>query len=164
MAMAIDQFCKHQTGVSPEHFEIIATDISSSALFIANAGRYDRLSIRRGLDENIRDCYFSQDGDTWVLNEHIKSMVTFRKFNLQDSLHAMGRFDIVFLRYAAMYFSEAFKKRLFADIVKVLAPGGYLLLGAVESLRGLCDDCELLMHNGGNYYQARTDLVRYDNG
>jgi chemotaxis protein methyltransferase CheR len=154
ISMTIHEFCRMQTTLKPEHFEILATDISPSALFIAMAGRYDRLAINRGLPEEFRDRYFTQQGPVWVLDEAVKKLVTFKKFNLQDSPDAFGPFDIAFLRYVAIYFSDDFKKRIFANLARLLSPSGCLVIGAVESLRGLCEAFELCDHAGGAYYRC----------
>lgn len=154
IAMAIHEFCRMQTTLKPEHFEILATDISPSALFIAMAGRYDRLAINRGLPEEFRDRYFRQQEPVWVLDEAVKKLVTFKKFNLQDSPDAFGPFDIAFLRYVAIYFSDALKKRIFTNLARLLSPSGYLIIGAVESLLGLCEAFQMCEHSGGAYYRC----------
>lgn len=155
IAIGIHEFCKTCPGVRPEQFEIIGTDISTSALFLAKAGRYDQLAITRGLDEDVRDRYFKQDGRVWKLDEKIKQMVTFKKYNLQDSLAPLGNIDVVFLRYVAIYFSESFKRTLLANIASLLRPSGYLVIGAVESLMGVSQEYDLATHAGGNYYKVQ---------
>ena len=154
IAITIQEFCKKTPGVSPEQFEILATDISTSAVFLAKAGRYDPLAIKRGLEEDMRDRYFKQDGRVWTLDDSIKNMVTFKKFNLQDSMAPLGKCDLVFLRYVTIYFSELFKKKVISGIATMLRPGGHLIIGAVESLRGISDEFELLSHAGGNFYKV----------
>ena len=80
-------------------------------------------------------------------------MASFKKFNLQDSPGPLGKFDIVFLRYVTIYFSEEFKKDIFANLARVVPSSGHLVIGAVESLRGLSDDFERQTHAGGSYYK-----------
>jgi chemotaxis protein methyltransferase CheR len=155
IAMEIHEFCKTCPGVRPEQFEIIGTDISSAALFLAHAGRYDQLAIKRGLDDEVRQRYFEQDGRVWKLTDEIKRMVTFKKYNLQDSLTPLGNIDVVFLRYVAIYFAEKFKQTLMANIANLLRPSGYLVIGAVESLLGVSREYDLLTHAGGNYYKVQ---------
>lgn len=152
MAMTIHEFCKLNPAVNPDQFEIIGTDISASALFIAKAGRYDFLAMDRGLEATLKMKYFRQDGRVWEIDESLKKMVTFQKFNLQDSLATLGQFDIVFLRYVAIYFSEDFKRDLFARIHRTLRDPGYFVIGAIESLRGLSDNFQRKAHVNGNYY------------
>jgi len=153
IAMTIQEYCRAHPGVEPGQFELLGTDISPSALFIATAGRYDPIAMKRGLPDSLRDRYFKQDGRVWILDEGIRKMATFKKFNLQDSTMGLGTFDIVFLRYVAIYFSDDLKKQIFSNITRVLSPGGHLIIGAVESLRGYSDAFELVTHAGGNYYR-----------
>ena len=92
-------------GCIPESFEILATDISHSVLETAKAGKYDDVSISRGLDLEYRSRYFSREGKTWVLDKGIRDRVEFKQFNLQNNFVALGRFDAVFCRYVTIYFS-----------------------------------------------------------
>ena len=155
IAMTIHEFCRANPGVRPDQFEILASDISPSALFVAKLGRYDQAAIARGLPEPLRDRYFHQDGHVWTVNDELKRMVTFRKFNLQDSMEPLGRFDLVFLRYVAIYFSDGFKRQIYGGIARLLAPEGHLFISAVESLRGISDDFRQLTHGDGSYYQCQ---------
>jgi chemotaxis protein methyltransferase CheR len=152
IAMTIFEFCKKNPDIRPEHFEIVGTDISASALFLANAGRYDQIAMSRGLDEETRNEYFEQDGNVWQVKDKVKALATFKKFNLQDSPVPLGRFDVVFLRYVAIYFSEDFKRNLFNRIETALNPPGYFIIGAVESLRGLNEKFGNVRHGNGYYY------------
>ncbi|MCD6308598.1 MAG: protein-glutamate O-methyltransferase CheR [Candidatus Latescibacteria bacterium] len=130
-----------------DRIEIIATDISTSALFIAMSARYDSFSINRGLPADKKSRYFTQEGNVWVFDQELKKHVRFKKFNLQDSLASMGIFDLIMCRYVTIYFSEQFKRTVFSKIAKALQPGGVLLLGATESLRGYSDEFNISYHN-----------------
>lgn len=155
LAMVIQEFCRTRRELVPEQFEIVATDISPSALLLAKMGRYDQAAIGRGLGPEMRDRYFKQQGNVWIPDESLKKMITFRKFNLQDPLDSLGHFDIVFMRYVTIYFSDPFKQRIYGNVARLLAPGGHLVISAVESLRGICDDFVQLNHAGGSYYRCQ---------
>jgi chemotaxis protein methyltransferase CheR len=153
IAMAVLDYCRTHPGLEPFQFEILATDISPSALLLARAGWYDETAMRRGLPDDLRERHFHPDGAGWAVNEDVKRLVTFRKFNLQDSLEPLGSFDIVFCRYVTIYFADEFRRRIFAGIGRLMAPSGHLLISAVESLRGIADDLLPRAHAGGLYYQ-----------
>lgn len=155
IAMEILEYCRVTPGVRPDQFEILATDISPSALMVAKLGRYDQSAIGRGLPDLHRDRYFHQEGAVWVINDEVKQLVTLKKFNLQDPLDPLGHFDIVTLRYVAIYFSDAFKQQIYQGVARLLAPSGHLIISAVESLRGISDDFVQLSHGGGTYYQCK---------
>jgi len=143
IAMLID----HVSGMAgrrimPSQVEIVATDISSSALMVAQRGIYDRISMNRGFTGewgSFKTKYFNATGAISTISPSIKSRVKFRQFNLQGSLASLGRFDVVFLRNVAIYFSEEFKKDLLNRIANILNPGGLLLLGSAETTHGYSD-------------------------
>ena len=153
IAMAARDWCRTERGLRPEHVEVLASDISPTALAIARAGRYDESSSKRGLPEEFRKRYFRHDGQTQVVDDEIKRMVTFRQFNLKDSPDTLGRFDIIFCRYVAIYFSDDFRRILYRGMARALEPGGYLLISAIENLREVCADFEPLEHASGIYYR-----------
>ena len=154
LAMVIHEYCRTHPGITPGHFEILATDISPSALFLAKAGRYDENAMRRGLPDDMRSRYFHSDGNVWKVNEELKNLITYKKFNLQEPMDPLGRFDIVFCRYVTIYFAEDFKKKIFDGMARALAPSGHLVVSAVESLRGIADQFLPLTYAGGLYYQC----------
>lgn len=138
---------------------ITATDLSSSVLFIAKTGRYDPISISRGMPDDLRDRYFKQEGRVFVLDQKVREMVQFQQMNLMKSFDGMGKFDIVMLRNVAIYFSAEFKINLFKKISKVLNPDGYLFLGASESLYGYSEDYNRLEYGNSSYYQVKRSAL-----
>ncbi|MFH0920651.1 MAG: protein-glutamate O-methyltransferase CheR [Fibrobacterota bacterium] len=159
IAMTLQEFARRHSVLPLEYVEIIATDISPSALFLAQAGRYDKLSISRGLPEEMRNRYFEAVGSLWVLKDNIKKMVTFRKFNLQESLTGLGHFDIVFCRNVAIYFSEPFKKDLLLRLARTLRPDGFLFIGASESLTHYTAEFLMMTIDKGMYYRVKPEVL-----
>lgn len=137
-------------------FSILATDISASALRLAQAARYDAISMARGMLPEFRQQYFHEDGRLCVLKDEIRQMVSFEQFNLQNSFATLGRFDLVLMRNVAIYFAHDFKIQLFKKIARILNPDGYLFLGSAEMIGGYSDDFEQKEHNRGIYYQLKT--------
>lgn len=157
IAMCIDNYLSHHgiKDVTLEHFEILATDISRTVLKIAQMGKYDSISIARGLDIHYRNTYFRQDGRIWTLDERIRNAVQFKQFNLQNSFMALGRFDIVFCRYVIIYFSEEFSKEIFTKIASVLADDGLLFLGNAEVFLNYHGQYDAEQYNHGVFYRVR---------
>ncbi|BDU73382.1 CheR family methyltransferase [Mesoterricola silvestris] len=154
IAITIHEFCRNNPGVRPEQFEILASDISPSALYLARAGRYDAAALGRGMPDDLRARYFRQDGQVWVVDDAVKRMVTLKKFNLQDPLDALGRFDIVFCRYVTIYFSDIFKRQIFEGIARLTAQGGHFFTSAVENLQASDDLFAPIYHGSGTYYRS----------
>jgi chemotaxis protein methyltransferase CheR len=137
-----------------EQIQILATDISSAALSKAVEGKYDNAAILRGLPLDKRTRHFTQQDDFWIVKENAKQMVAFKKINLQEPLFGLGRFDIVFLRNVIIYFSDSFKEELLNRVARILKPGGYLFLGAGETVHGYTSAFDVVERDGAIYYQV----------
>jgi chemotaxis protein methyltransferase CheR len=139
-----------------DRMSILATDISSSVLMLAKLARYDTISMSRGMLPGFTEQYFSEEGKVHVLKDEIKQMVSFQQFNLQDSFMSLGKFDVILLRNVAIYFSIPFKVELIRKMANALNPGGYLFLGASETLTGLSQDFEIQKFDRGTYYRLKS--------
>lgn len=133
-AMMIDRYLRVRgiSDVTLSRFEILATDISPTVLARAREGCYDEIAIQRGLDDSLRSRYFRREGAGYRLDERIRRAVTFRKFNLLDSFVPLGTFDVVFLRYVMIYFSEPMRQDVVRKLKTAVRPDGVLFLGASE--------------------------------
>lgn len=154
IAMCIDRYLKRHgvRGVSLAQFKILATDISRMAIDIAARGRYDAISIRRGLDDASRAEYFTQEGAAWQIDERIRQSVRFERFNLQNSAAALGVFDIIFCRYVLIYFSEDLKQGLARRLHAALADDGLMFTGNYV-IHGLFDGLfETARHGDASYF------------
>ncbi|WP_319781858.1 protein-glutamate O-methyltransferase CheR [Oceanisphaera sp. IT1-181] len=136
--------------------QIVATDISTSMLEQCKSGIYDSLSLARGLSPERRSHFFTPLTEGKMqLQQKVRSMVNFRPFNLLDSYSLLGKFDIIFCRNVLIYFSSANKTKILNQFAQSLNPGGYLLLGASESLTGLSDKFEMIRCNPGIIYRIK---------
>lgn len=117
-------------------FEIMATDISPSAIFIAKTARYSQLAIMRGMKPEYLEKYFTKMGLAFQLNEELKSLVEFRQFNLKESFSSLGTFDFIMCRNVLIYFADDLKSAIYGKHHQALAKDGYLAIGASESPRG----------------------------
>jgi chemotaxis protein methyltransferase CheR len=139
LAMLIDDFCRKQRGptITPDRFQIVASDVSAPAIMLAITGRYDALSMRRGFInsfEPYRQTYFSTNGTISTVAPEIRSRVQFKRHSLQDPFDSLGSFDLVLMRYVTIYFSSDFKQKLWRRLFAAMRPSGWLLLGAAETL------------------------------
>lgn len=155
LAMCALDFMRGNPALKPAHIQITATDISPTVLFLARAARYDSLAMSRGLPPELKDRYFRPDGKVWVVKDEVKSMITLKKINLQESFAAFGSLDIVFCRNVLIYFSDDFKKDVLGRMAKLLRPGGFLILGGSESLTHYSTEYSLVQHGKSLYYQVK---------
>lgn len=137
LAMLFDEEARLFSGWS---IEIIATDVSQSAIETARAGRYNQFQVQRGLPVSQLLRYFRREDDTWTIAEHVKSRVRFERSNVLEADGAPGRFDAICCRNLMLYFDAEGKKALLKRLRNALAPDGFLLLGSTETSLGLSDD------------------------
>lgn len=155
ISMVIDEFKQSNPGAFSSGEEILATDISSTVLEQARRGEYEMLALGRGLSQERLHKYFqSMPSGSWAINPKIKSRVRFQSLNLTGSYGALGQFDLIFCRNVLIYFSSDMKLDILRKMHKQLRPGGYLLLGASESLSGLSDLYKMIHCRPGIIYQA----------
>lgn len=156
MSMIIEECLKENNSVRNLNVEIIATDLSSEILQQAKQGIYDRLSINRGLSNDRLNSFFEPQGDEqWQMKRNLRQRINFRPLNLQESYASLGRFDIVFCRNVLIYFSAELKKDILTRIHGTLKPGGYLFLGASETLAAASDLFDMVHCNPGVVYKAK---------
>jgi chemotaxis protein methyltransferase CheR len=123
--------------------EILATDISDSALAQARKGEYSQFEIQRGMPIQLLMKYFKQDGQTWKIADKLKSMVRFENFNLLEPMDRFSTFDIIFCRNVLIYFDEPLKKKILSNLARRMAPDGYFFMGGSETVIGLCPDLKI---------------------
>lgn len=135
------------------NIKLLGTDISDVAIARASYGKFNRFEIERGLSEQILKKYFHPNGDGWKVNDEIRAMILFKKLNLLKPFESLGKFDIIFCRNVAIYFTMEDRKKLFNRMADVLEPGGYLVIGSTESLAGICSRFEPKRHIRTIFYQ-----------
>lgn len=147
---------KELLGANPSiNIQLLGTDLSDAAIKQASYGLYNRFEIERGLPREYLQRYFSSCGADWKINDEIRSMATFRKMNLMQPFSNLGKFDIIFCRNVAIYFTLEDRKTLFNKIADVLEPDGYLIIGSTESLTGVCPRFVPKRHLKSIFYQLR---------
>lgn len=137
--------------------DILATDISKRILGLAIEGTYDEIAMGRGLPEYYKEKYFTQKNNSWEIDPLIKSLVTFKNFNLKEPFGGLiGPFDIIFIRNVMIYFADDFKKELLFYLKRVLKPRGYIILGTGENIMGYSEDFDACHYEGAVFFQCKT--------
>ena len=114
-------------------------DIDNKVLKTAKEGIYSNLEISRGLDEKLRDKYFTNENDFWHANKKLKDMIKFKQQNILNELDYDYQYDIIFCRNVLIYFDSNTKYAVLSHIKKCMNPNTLLFLGATESLIGIDD-------------------------
>ena len=137
------------------HVTVLGTDISSNAIARASFGTYNKFEMDRGLAIEQMEKNFICEGECWKIKDEIRATVTFKKMNLMAPFAGLGKFDIIFCRNVAIYFTMDDRKKLFSNIEKVLAAEGRLVIGAIESLTDIAPQFEPRRHLGSVFYQLK---------
>lgn len=136
-------------------FEILGTDLASSVLEQARAGRYTQMEVNRGLPARYMVQYFQRSGTGWQISPELQRNIQFRELNLAMPFPpGLPVFDVVFLRNVLIYFDTATKQAILRRVRQVMAPGGWLILGTAETTRGIDDGFELARMGSLLAYQA----------
>jgi chemotaxis protein methyltransferase CheR len=135
---------------------LIGTDISDAAVARASYGTFNNFEIDRGLAKDRLQKYFVQSNGSWKVRDEVRAMVSFKKLNLMENFNGIGKFDIIFCRNVAIYFSEADRAKLFKKIEGALEPDGYLVIGSTESLTGIAPQFEPKRYLRSVFYQTRN--------
>ncbi|MEW6438412.1 MAG: protein-glutamate O-methyltransferase CheR [Pseudomonadota bacterium] len=136
LAMLLDEEAHRLAGWK---IEILATDLSRNVINAARNGLYSQFEIQRGLPITQLLRYFRQEGERWCVNEHLRSRIRFEEFNLLSDYALLGRFDVIFCRNVLIYFDVPTKKDVLDRMAKILAPDGFFIMGAAETVIGLTD-------------------------
>jgi chemotaxis protein methyltransferase CheR len=115
---------------------ILASDINSDALAVAQAGVYPEAQVAT-VDRATRRRHFERvpdaPGDLRVV-ARVRDIVQFGCINLcQVPWPIQMAFDAIFCRKVLVYFDRATRVRLVGHLVERLKPGGYLFLDDSES-------------------------------
>ncbi len=145
----------------PAKVEMLVTDISDRVLERCRAGRYSDLEVGRGLSPHILTKYFNrvegvQEEGNWVIKSEFLTFNRYERLNLVSPTFAnLGSFHTILCRNVLIYQQKSQREKIVSFLTNNLAPGGYLWVGASESLVGLSDDLDQVMHAGFAFYRKK---------
>lgn len=119
--------------------KIYATDISKAGLFAAAAGKYSAEVVKE-VKKGLLDSYFSRQGDNYTVIPKLREMVHFSNHDLLQggapTAAVFADFSLVFCRNVLIYYRPEVQRKIVGNLVDLLRPGGYLVLGEAETLPG----------------------------
>ncbi len=119
---------------------ILASDISNEVLEKAKEGIYGEYSVKE-LSPDMKKKYFDSAGlGKYKIKDFVKRKVVFKNVNLLDASlpRKVGKMDVIFCRNVLIYFDNNARQKVIETFYKdILNPGGYLVLGATESISRL---------------------------
>jgi chemotaxis protein methyltransferase CheR len=117
--------------------EIVGTDISAAAVAQAKQGVYSQFEVQRGLSVREMLRWFEEAGGTrWRIAEALRGRVRFEVRGIAETPPAPGRFDLILCRNLLLYLSPDRRRAAFDRLAGALAPDGWLMLGAGETVIG----------------------------
>lgn len=133
--------------------QITATDISDAAVSKASRGVYAKHEIERGVSQERLQRFFYPEAGGWRIRDEIRGMVSFARKNLLEPLGQSSRYDMVFCRNVAIYFTREVRQDLFRRIAQTMVPDGYLFVGAQEFLADVGPNFTPHQHCRGTFYR-----------
>lgn len=116
-----------------QRVEMLGTDIDEPSLALARAGLFPALSMTETAPER-RKRWFSP-GPPHSIDPRLRRGVRFERADLISDRPA-ARQHLILCRNVIIYLDRAIQQELFEKFYDVLEPGGFLVLGKVETLLG----------------------------
>jgi chemotaxis protein methyltransferase CheR len=126
-------------------WEVLASDISTRVLERARAGVFPLDRARNIPLAYLRRFCLQGQGKlerTLLVERGLRNKVRFQQINLNAPLPHIGDFDIVFLRNVLIYFNLETKRGVVERVLRVVKPGGWLLIGHSENLHNVTDEVQ----------------------
>jgi len=137
--------------------DIEASDISARVLPIAEGGVYAGRSLRALLPAERRRHFVELNDGAVRVRDRFRNRIRWRRANLLQPtpVDDAGRFDVILCRNALIYFRDETVVKIVGWLAERLSPGGYLLVGASESLLryGTALACE---EHGGSFFYRKA--------
>jgi chemotaxis protein methyltransferase CheR len=113
---------------------VLGTDIDRRCLLDAERGEFGEGDFADTPDE-LRQRYFSA-APPFGIAPAVRGMVRFERRDLLSQAPPPGPHDLIVCRNVMIYFDRDTQERLFENFYDALTPGGFLVLGKVETLLG----------------------------
>lgn len=116
--------------------DILATDVSNSVIDRARSGTYTQFEVQRGLGIKQMIRWFEESEGGWRAVEGLRKSIRFQVHNLLEKPPHPGDFDIVLCRNVLLYLCAEKRTLAFDRLSSAMAPDGWLMLGAGETVIG----------------------------
>ena len=137
--------------------DILGTDVSETVVRRAREGQYSQFEVQRGLGINQMIRWFEETDNGWRAIEPLRRTVRFQVQNLLEPAPHPGKFDIVLCRNVLLYLNAERRGLVFERIADAMAPDGWLMLGAGETVIGQTRRFEADAEARGLYRRITTE-------
>ena len=115
--------------------DILGTDVHGPSLEAAAEGAYAAAAFHE-MPPALRSAYFTDGPPPHRVSRELRRLVRFETNDLLRDRAPGSGFALIACRNVLIYFDRASQERLFEHFHAALAPGGFLVLGMVETLFG----------------------------
>lgn len=113
---------------------VLGTDIDRGSLEAAARGQFEESDFAETPDD-LRTRYFAPTRPFTAIPA-IRALTRFERRDLHEGAPAPGHFHLICCRNVLIYFDRSTQERLFDMFHRALVPGGFLVLGKVETVLG----------------------------
>jgi chemotaxis protein methyltransferase CheR len=130
--------------------QVMATVTDNRLLDRARAGTYPASSLK-DMPQDLKESAFDRVGGDFVIRDIYRSDVTFSNEDVRETV-PVGEFDLILCRNLAFtYYEESLQEEILEAITGSLRPGGFVVIGAHESLPATGTD--LVQHETTGIYR-----------
>ena len=121
----------------PRKLQVFATDLNEANLDKARHGLYAKSQVQDVSPERLRRFFVEEEGGYRVIKP-LRDLVVFARQNLISD-PPFSRMDLISCRNLMIYLEPSLQKKALPTFHYALKPGGFLFLGASESIGGFTD-------------------------
>jgi chemotaxis protein methyltransferase CheR len=122
---------------------IVASDLDDEALAGARLGLYGERAVAQ-VPPALLARWFKRRGKLFELDAGLRARISYQSLNLAHAPFALpfAECDLVLMRNVLIYFRRPLQRWVVSQVGRLLAPAGYLFLGASETLWQIQDELE----------------------
>lgn len=122
--------------------KMLASDIDTNMLKAAKRGIY-KLEAVADIPLHLKKKFLLKgkgaNSHLVQVKKELRDKIEFKKINLIEPYPLKEPFDLIFCRNVMIYFITETKRDIVERMVPLLKPGGYLIIGMAETLKGVTD-------------------------
>jgi chemotaxis protein methyltransferase CheR len=136
---------------------VFATDIDEEALAGARLGLYSERSLTH-VPKALLERWFRRRGKLFELSPELRARIVYQPLNLARPPLPLpwAEYDLVLLRNVLIYFKRPLQQEVLSQVSRSLTPGGFLFLGASETLWQIREELEPVDLGACFAYRHRT--------
>ena len=159
LAIVILEFFEN-SGIS-KPVQIFATDINETVIAKARTGIYPK-SIAVDVSPARLNRFFIESDQGYQVHKSIRDLCVFAKQDISSD-PPISRVHLISCRNVMIYFGPALQKKMFPIFHYALTPGGFLMLGASESIGMYADLFDLIEKKSRIYAKKAVSVSLFSN-